>query len=78
MLSDVIVRSPENLIVVREKLATARMTVRTIEDSVRNRDNGAVSKRERSRFNGTLNEIQSNLEELASSVGFADLQGETR
>ena len=78
MLSDVIARSPENLIDVREKLATARTTVRTMEDSVRDRDNGAVSKRERSRFNGTLNEIQSNLEELASSVGFTDLQGETR
>ena len=78
MLSDVIARSPEDKVDVREKLATARAIVRTMEDSVRDRDNGAISKRERSRFNGTLNEIQSNLEDLASSVGFADPQGETR
>ena len=76
MLSDVIARSPKNKIDVRQKLSRAIANVRTMEDSVR--DRGAVSKRERSRFNGTLNEIQSNLEELASNVGFADLQGETR
>ena len=78
MLSDVIARSPENKVDVREKLATARTIVRRMENSVRDRDDGAVSRHERSRFNGTLNEIQSNLEELASSVGFADSQGETR
>ena len=78
MISDVIARSPENKVDVREKLTTARAIVRNIEDAVRDRDNGAISKRERSRFNGTLNEIQSNLEELASAVGTTDPQGETR
>ncbi len=78
MLSDVIARSPENKVDVREKLATARTIVRNMEDVVRDRDNGAISRRERSRFNGRLNEIQSNLEELASAVGATDPQGETR
>ena len=78
MISDVIARSSENKVDVSEKLATARLIVRTMENSVRGRDNGAISKRERSQFNGMLNEIQSNLEDLASSVSFADSQGETR
>ena len=78
MLSDVIARSPEDKVDVREKLATARVIVRSMEDSVRDHDSGSIPKRERSRFNGTLNEIQSNLEDLASSVSFADSQGETK
>ena len=78
MITDVITRCPEDKREFREKLANARMIVRSIENDVRDRDNHAVSKQQRSRFNRTLNEIQSNLEELASAVAFVDSQGGTR
>ena len=77
MLSDVIARCPEDQVDVREKLATARTIVRGMEDFVRRRGGDAILKRDRSRLNVRLNEIQSDLEELASNVGFGDSQGET-
>ena len=78
MLSDVIVRCPEDQVDVREKLATARTIVRDIEDFVRGRDGSAIPKHERVRLNQRVNEIQSNLEELASNIGFGDSQGVTK
>ena len=81
MLSDVIVRSPENQVGVREKLATARTILREMEDSVRRRVSSStpiVPERERTRLNQRLNGIQSDLEELASTVGFGDSQGEAK
>ena len=78
MLSDVIVRCPEDLVDVSSKLATARTNIRIMENSVRNRDADEIPGRFRARFNRSLNEIQSDLEELASNIGFGDSQGETR
>ena len=78
MLSDVIARCPDDQPGVREKLATARTIVRDMENLVRQRVNRPVSERERPRLNQRLNDIQSDLEELASNVGFGDSQGETR
>ena len=78
MLSDVIARSPEVQVTVRERLATARTIVRDMENFVRSHDSDVISKRERSRLNGRLNAIQSDLEELASSLGFGDGQGDAR
>ena len=78
MLSDVIARCPEDQAGVREKLATARAIVGDMENFVRPRVGHAIDKHDSSRLNKSLNDIQSNLEELASSVGFGNAQGETR
>ena len=80
MLSDIIARCPEEQASAREKLTTTRTTVGEMEILVRRRVSRAqvVSDRVRSRFNQSLNDMQSDLEELASSVGFGDSQGETR
>ena len=77
MLSDVIVRCPEDQVDVREKLATARTIVRDIENFVRGRDGSSIPKRDRIRLNQTMNDIQSDLEELASNIGFGNSQGVT-
>ena len=78
MLSDIIVRCPKGQAEIREKLATAKTHVRYMEDFVRSRANETVPDRQRSRFIQGLNEIQSDLEELASGMGFVDSQGEAR
>ena len=78
MLSDVIARCPEDQSAVREKLATARTIVIGMENFVRPRVSQDIPERDRSRWNRNLNAIQSDLEELASNVGFGDSQGETR
>ena len=80
MLSAIIARCPEEQASVREKLTAARTTVSKTEESVRRRVSSAqaVPVSVRSQFNKRLNGIQSDLEELASSVGFGDSQGETR
>ena len=78
MLSDVIVRVPDDQSTVRETLATSRARVREMENFVRDRIRRDISERERARLNQRLNGIQSDLEELASNVGFGDSQGETK
>ena len=75
MLSDVIVRCPDNLADIREKLATARTIVRDMESFVRPRVSRGIPERDRPRLNRSLNDIQSDLEELASYLGFGDSQG---
>ena len=78
MLSDVIARCPEDQAGVSEKLATARTIVGDMENFVRRRVSRGFREHDRSRLNRSLNDIQSNLEELASNVGFGNLQGELR
>ena len=78
MLSDVISRCPENHADVRGKLVTARTVVRDMENFVRQRVSRDITDLDRFQWNQSLNEIQSGLEELASSVGFGDSPGETR
>jgi Co/Zn/Cd efflux system component len=77
MLSDVIVRCPEDQREVREKLATARANITGMDNLVRERSSG-VSESDRSLFGRSLNDIQSGLEELASDLGFGDPRGETK
>lgn len=77
MLSDIIVRCPEDQVNVREALATARVILRDIENFVRGRDGTAIPENDRPRLNRRMNDIQSDPEELASNVGFGDSQGVT-
>ena len=78
MLSEVIARCPDNQTDVREKLAVARTVVRDMENFVRQRVSRDITDLDRFHWNRSLNEIQSGLEELASSVGFGDSLGEAR
>lgn len=77
MLSDVISRCSDEQRVVREELATARIILRDMEDFVRPRVGRGISEHEKSRLNQSLNLLQSNLEELASHLGFGGSQGVT-
>ena len=72
MLSDVIARCPEDQSDVRDKLATARTIVGDLENLIRGRVSRPISERGRSRLIQQLNEIQSDLEVLASNVSFGD------
>lgn len=76
MLSDIISRSPDSQTRVRERLNTARANVREMEDVIRSRVGQDISDPYRARFNRSLNDIQSDLEELASGMGLALAQGE--
>ena len=78
MLSVVISRSPESHTHVREKLNTARTGIRVMEDVIRSRGGQDITDRLRSRFNRTLNNVQSDLEELASDMGLGLTEGEAR
>ena len=78
MLSDVIARCPESQADVRGKLVVARTVVRDMENFVRQRVSRDITDLDRFQWNQSLNEIQSGLEELASSAGFGDSPGETR
>ena len=80
MLSDIIARCPDEQADLRKKLVAARTTLSKTEESVRRSVSStqAVSGNTRSQFNKRLNGIQSDLEELASSVELGDSQGETR
>ncbi len=69
-MSDIIVRLPPERRDFREKLTTARTVVRTIEDAVQRRINGTFSDQMRSRLQERLNDVQTDLEEVASTMGF--------
>lgn len=58
------------------KLATARTEIRLMEDFVRQNIVQGIEEAIRSRLNEALNGIQSDLEELASAMGFDNSQGE--
>jgi hypothetical protein len=76
MLSGIITRTPEDLTEFREKLATARAIVTTMENSVRISIRPGGDDPDWTLLDESLNDIQSTLEELASAMGFGDLQGE--
>ena len=71
MLND-IVRWPTPGNELRDKIATARMVVRDMENTVGERGVQHIDEGDRARLNRSLNNIQSDLEELASSMGIAD------
>ena len=72
MLSDIIERTPENHTAMREKLATARAVVRTMEDSVRESIRQGRDDLFGTGLDQSLNDIQSTLEELSSAMGFGN------
>lgn len=76
MLSDVIVRCPEEYRTVRENLSSARKVLLAVENLVRERGDRNMSSHDRTRLNRRINEIQSVLEELASNIGFDDTPGD--
>ena len=77
MLSDIIARCPENQTEFRDELATARTIVRDMENFVGEYVGQSIGERERSILNRRLNDIQSDLEELASGAGIGHSLGET-
>ena len=75
MLSGIIARTPEEHPEVRDRLGTARERVRRMEDFIREEHVSLnVEDSNRANLNRELNEIQSDLEELASDLGFGDPQ----
>ena len=77
MLSDIIARCPENQTEIREKLATARAVVTTMENAVRESIRQGRDDLRDARLDQSLNDIQVTLEELASAMGLGDLPRET-
>lgn len=73
-LSDIIGRCAEGHTERRQRLNTARMRVRGMENLVREHINQSIGDTERANLNQELNEIQSDLDELASDLGFGDPQ----
>lgn len=78
MLIDIIARCPDEQAAFRERLTTARTAIRLMEDFVRENIGAGIIEDDRALLNRNLNDIQSALEELASVMGFGDLQGEMR
>ena len=75
MLSEIIARCPEGHTERRQRLATARDRVRRMEDFIREEHlDLEVEDSKQANLNRELNEIQSDLEELASDLGFGDPQ----
>ena len=70
MISDIIARCPASQPDARAKLATARVGVRYMEDTVGESIGYEIDQNARAQFNRRLNTMQSDLEELASSMGF--------
>ncbi len=78
MLSHIMARCSENQTETRQGLATARADIRYLEDSVGERIGKPIDANTRARFNRRLNNVQSILEELASTMGFGDQPGEAK
>lgn len=78
MLSDIMARCPEGQGEARQGLATARADIRYLEDVVGESIGNTIDASARSRFNRSLNNVQSVLEELASAMGFGDQLGATK
>lgn len=72
MLSDIVARCPESQTEFREKLNTARRRILDAENSVRGRLAQDTDESHRTQLYRELNQIQSDLEELASAIGFGD------
>jgi hypothetical protein len=70
MLSGIIARTPEEQPELRDKLGTARAIVTAMENSVRNSIRQGDEAPDWPSLDESLNDIQSTLEELASTMGF--------
>ncbi len=78
MLTWIIARCLEHQIEFRERLTTARTEITLMDDLVRQDIIQGIEEDDRSRLNQNLNNIQSDLEELASVMGFGESQEETK
>ena len=78
MLSDIMARCSEGQGEARQGLATARADIRYLEDAVGENIGNTIDANARSRFNRSLNNVQSVLEELASDMGFGEQLGATK
>ena len=76
MLTGIIVRCPEGATDVRNRLAAARTEIMLMEDAIRESIAQSDGTQDQSPMNRKLNRIQSDLEELASAIGFGTQQGE--
>ena len=72
MMADIIERCPQEDTERQAKLATARILLRDMENFVASRARSGIRVRDRSRMQQLLNQIQSDLEEVASRTGFGD------
>ena len=70
MLSNIIARCPEGSTQLRQRLVVARQQVRSMEDFIGTGINQNVADIKRTDLNRQLNQIQYDLEELASGLGF--------
>ena len=78
MLSEIIARCSENQTEFRERLANDRIIVKDIENLVDEHINQGIEDSRRANINRQLNEIQSDLEDLANEDGFGGPRGEAK
>ena len=72
IISDIIARYPELESELRQRLSLAREQIRRMEDFVEDSTSHDLETIEWARLNHSLNEIQSGLESIASTVEFGD------
>ena len=77
MLSDIIARCPESQAGIRARLDTARIGVTEMENLVVERGGQVGEEPDTALLHRILNLIQSDLEELASDLGFGNQQEDT-
>lgn len=78
MLSNIIARLPGGSHSLYESLAIGRVQLQEMENHVGERISQDDEEPDRLRLNQILNGMQSNLEELASAIGFGDSQEEVQ
>ena len=78
MLTGIIGRGPENLAEFHGKLLTARDDVNDMYEFVEEHSGQEIDKSSRSRLNRILNNIETDLEQLANATSFGESKGETK
>lgn len=72
IISDISARYPDLDPEISERLTTARRLIRLMEDYVGGRENNSLGTNERIQLNRSLNEIQSDIEDIASAMGLGE------
>ena len=78
MLAGIITRCPDNLTELRRKLSMARQDINDMDELVEEQAGQEIGKPSRSRLNRSLNNIQSDLEQLASATSLGESERETQ
>ena len=78
MLSDIIARSPEDKTESRQNLRAGIILIARLEDRVERRASQRIDDDERADLNQGLTEIQIDLQQLASDLGFGGSQEEAQ